>query len=165
MADRPPQVEPAGEEPTVLVIFHSQGGNTLKMAQAVARGAQEAGARVWLKPAKEAKLDDLLRCDGLAIGTPEYFGYMAGMVKDFFDRVYEKALAERTVFRKPYVLFISAGNDGTGARLSVERICTGLKLKKVQAPLISRGPVTEETLALCEELGAALALGLKERIF
>ncbi|MGB9887206.1 MAG: flavodoxin family protein [Moorellales bacterium] len=159
------QDEPKERQPKILVVYHSQTGNTRKMAEAVAQGAEQAGAAVFLKPSGEADLTDLLACDGLAIGTPEYFGYMAGMVKDFFDRVYEGAVADPRLFRKPYILFISAGNDGAGARLSVERICTGLKLRKVQEVLIAKGPVTEEILTRCRELGAALALGIQARIF
>jgi multimeric flavodoxin WrbA len=39
----------------------------------------------------EANIDDLLNCNGITIGSPEYFGTMAGMIKDFFDRTYEAA--------------------------------------------------------------------------
>ncbi len=150
---------------TILVIYHSQGGNTFAMAQAVGKGARDAGAKVIVKKAHEVTFEDLLLCDGVAIGTPEYFGYMAGMVKDFFDRTYERAVKERSLLRKPYVLFVSAGNDGTGAKASVERICIGLKFKKVQEALISKGTPSQETLQRCIELGATLAMGLMEGIF
>ncbi len=140
----------------ILIIYHSQSGNTEKMAKAVARGAASVeGSEVRLKKASEASKDDLLWSDGIAIGSPEYFGYMAGMVKDFFDRVYDEC--KDKVFRKPYVVFISAGNDGEGALRSIERICTGLKLKKVYYPLIAKGEVSQEILKKCEELGKILA--------
>jgi multimeric flavodoxin WrbA len=94
----------------ILVIYHSQTGRTEKMAKAVADGAKIIErTEVILKKASEATLDDLLACSGLAIGTPENFGYMSGMIKDFFDRTYNGA--QDKVFRKPYVVFISAGND------------------------------------------------------
>lgn len=76
----------------ILVVYHSQTGHTKKMAEAVAKGAGSVkNIRVILKKAADAALEDLIDCDGLAIGTPEYFGYMAGMIKDFFDRTYEEA--------------------------------------------------------------------------
>ena len=69
----------------ILVLYHSQSGNTRKMAEAVTMGANSImNVEASLKPAKEATLKDLLECDGLALGSPEYFGYMAGMIKDFF---------------------------------------------------------------------------------
>ena len=99
----------------ILIVYHSQTGNTEKMAMAVAAGARGIEkAEVILKKAGDATLEDLLQADGLAIGTPENFGYMSGMIKDFFDRTY--VIAQDKVFRKPYVVFISAGNDVPCAR-------------------------------------------------
>ena len=89
----------------ILIVYHSQSGNTKRMAEKVAEGVQSIeGVAVSLKKASEATLEDLLACDGLAIGSPEYFGYMAGMVKDFFDRTYNEAHGEKEVFKKPYAV-------------------------------------------------------------
>ncbi len=130
------------------------------MAESVASGAAGIkGTTVVLKPAKDATLEDLVLCDGLAIGSPEYFGYMAGMMKDFFDRTYESARERREIFKKPYVLFISAGNDGRNTRDQIERICLGYSFRKVYEPLIVRGVPDEEGLAKCRELGQTIAAG------
>jgi len=108
------------------------------MADAVVGGAKAIdGVEVILKKAADATLHDLLACDGLAVGTPENFGYMSGMVKDFFDRTYGGA--QDKVFRKPFVVFISAGNDGEGALRAIERIALGYKFKTVFTPVIARG--------------------------
>jgi len=121
------------------------------MAENVAKGAGSIqNVEAVLKRASEATLKDLLECDGLAIGSPEYFGYMAGMIKDYFDRTYEAARGRKEIFKKPYVVFISAGNDGTGALNSIERICIGYQLKKVYEPVLSRGGLDRETLAKCQ---------------
>jgi multimeric flavodoxin WrbA len=64
----------------------------------------------------DVTLEDFSSCDGIAIGSPKYFDYVAGVIKDFFDRPYEKAMAAPEIYRKPYLLFISAGNDGRGTR-------------------------------------------------
>jgi multimeric flavodoxin WrbA len=150
----------------VLIIYHSQGGTTKRMARAVADGAAGMdGACAVLKPAAEATLEDLLSCDGLVIGSPEYFGYMAGAVKAFFDRTYEAAHADRRVFRTPYAIFIHAGNDGTGALASIERICRGYTFKKVYEPLIVCGDVTDAVLEKCAEMGQTLAAGCVEGIY
>jgi multimeric flavodoxin WrbA len=118
---------------------------------------------VILKEAAQATLEDLLTTDGLALGTPENFGYMSGMLKDFFDRTYPEA--QDKVFRKPFVVFISAGNDGTGALNSIERIALGYKLKKVFEPVIARGKITAEILEKCRELGGTIAGGCQMRIY
>jgi multimeric flavodoxin WrbA len=149
-----------------LIIYHSQSGNTRKMAEGVALGAGSiSGVTVALKEASDATLKDLLECDGLAIGSPEYFGYMAGMVKDFFDRTYNAARGRKEVFKKPYVVFISAGNDGTGALSHIERVAMGYQFKKVYEPIIARGKITPETLKACEELGKTIAAGCEAGIY
>ncbi|MBW2650729.1 MAG: flavodoxin family protein [Deltaproteobacteria bacterium] len=151
----------------ILIVYHSQTGNTKKMAGAVAQGvAGIENTEVILKEAKDASLEDLFGCDGLVIGTPENFGYMSGAVKDFFDRTFYPA--EGKVFRKPYVVFISAGNDGTGALSSIERVALGYRFKKVYDPVIARdskGGVTDEILEQCRELGQTIAGGLQAGIY
>jgi len=148
----------------ILIVYHTQTGNTGKMAEAVADGARQIdGAEVCLKKAGETTTEDLLSADGLAIGTPENFGYMSGMVKDFFDRTFYAA--HDKVLRKPYVVFICAGNDGTGALRAIERIALGYKFKMVYHPVICKGPVTEEVLDRCRELGGVLAGGCVEAIY
>lgn len=148
----------------ILIVYHSQTGSTEKMALAVAEGAGSIeNTEVMLRRAGDATLADLLTADGLAVGTPENFGYMSGMIKDFFDRTY--VAAQDKVFRKPYVVFISAGNDGTGALKAIERIALGYKLKKIYNPVISKGPLTDDILEKCRELGATLAGGCQMGIY
>jgi multimeric flavodoxin WrbA len=148
----------------ILIVYHSQTGNTEKMAHAVAEGARGIeGVDVILKKAIDATLDDLLTADGLALGTPENFGYMSGMVKDYFDRTYYGA--QEKAFRKPFVVFISAGNDGTGALRAIERIALGYKFKTVYKPVIAKGSITEEIISQCYELGATIASGCQMGIY
>jgi multimeric flavodoxin WrbA len=136
------------------------------MAEAVAEGAAMIdGVRVILKHAPDAGLEDLLECDGLAIGTPEYFGYMAGLIKDFFDRTYETARQDKRIFKKPYVVFVSAGNDGSQAAFQIERIAKGYPLKKVYEPLIAKGKIDQEALNKCRELGQTIAAGCDAGIY
>jgi len=148
----------------ILIVYHSQTGRTRKMAEAVAEGAKSIeGVEVISKKAAEATAEDLLSADGLAIGTPENFGYMSGMIKDFFDRTYYAT--HEKVFRKPFVVFISAGNDGTGALRAIERIALGYKFKTVFQPVIAKGDITEEILNQCHELGATIAGGCQMQIY
>ncbi|MBL8504428.1 MAG: NAD(P)H-dependent oxidoreductase [Rhodocyclaceae bacterium] len=134
------------------------------MAEAVLRGARRATeTETVMKRAGETTLEDLLGCHGLIVGTPENFGTMAGMVKDFFDRTYYPA--EGKTVGLPYALFISAGNDGSGAVMQIDRIATGYGWKRVAEPLIARHEVTAADLAACEALGEAMAGGVALGIF
>ncbi len=139
----------------ILIIYHTQSGNTEAMAKAIYEAATSAGAQAVLKKAVDANAADILSCDIVAIGTPNYFGYMAGMVKDFFDRVW--ATIRDKVGNKPYVTFGSKGGGGSQAVDSVNSICDGLKMiKALSGPLATRQP-TPEILAECRELGKKMA--------
>jgi multimeric flavodoxin WrbA len=150
----------------VLIIFHSQTGNTERMARAVAEGVNATTiARAVLKRAADTVAQDLKDCGAVIICSPEYFGYMAGAVKDFFDRTYEALKDDPMVYRKPYCVIVSAGNDGSFALSHIERICKGYRLKQVQKPIVCKGKVTGEVLARCFELGSTMAEGINAGIF
>ena len=149
---------------TLLIVYHTGGVKTAQMAEAVARGARsEAGVNVIVKRCAEAGPEDLLAADGLILGTPENFGYMSGMMKDFLERVFYAC--EGKVNGRPYALFVGAGQDGSGAVASVERIVTGLRLEKKADALICVRDLSPEMLSKCEELGAAFATGLAMGVF
>lgn len=134
------------------------------MAQAVREGVESVeGVVAVCRKASDATLEDLLACHGLVLGTPENFGYMSGALKDFFDRTYDDARGH--VLRKPYVVFISAGNDGSGALNSIERIACGYQFRKVYEPVIARGALKDDVLARCRELGQTLAAGCEAGIY
>ncbi|HAR96346.1 MAG TPA: flavodoxin [Deltaproteobacteria bacterium] len=149
----------------ILIVYHSQTGNTRQMAEAVARGVTDEGSVAALKQAFDCTPSDLIECDGLVLASPEYFGYMAGAIKDFFDRTYEELREHPKVTRKPYCIVISAGNDGQGAVMQIERICKGYRFKRVQKPIVSKGTVTQEVLAACAEVGRVLAAGCEAGVF
>jgi multimeric flavodoxin WrbA len=150
----------------VLVVYHSQSGNTMKMAEAVVRGIEKIdGAAANLKKAADADIDDLLKADGLILGSPVYFGYMSGMIKDFFDRTYNEVQGNKKVVKKPISIFISSGNDGQGALLQIQRICQGYSFKQVFEPVVALGEITEEILYQCQEMGQTLAAGLSANIY
>ena len=151
---------------TLLIVYHTRGVKTAQMAEAVERGARaalkeaeaESEVQVLLKRCAETGPEDVLGADAIALGTPENFGYMSGMMKDFLERVFYAC--EGKIEGRPWALFVSAGQDGTGAITSVERIVTGLRLKKMREPILALREVTPGILAQCEELGATLAVGV-----
>jgi len=139
----------------LLVTYHSQTGNTEAMAKAVQEGALSSGAAVTLEKAADATSDDLLSCDAVAFGTPNYFSYMAGVMKDFFDRAW---LAIRDgVVNKPYTAFGSAGSGGRQALDSIDRVCSSFRLKKAFEGVIATSKPSSEVLEKCKELGKKLA--------
>ena len=139
----------------VLVLYYSRGGRTEALAKAVAEGVTSVdGAQARIKRVDYATVDDFISCDAVAFGSPNYFGYMAGLMKDFFDR----ALSIREkVAGKPAAAFTSGGGSSDSALQSLERMISAFRLNKIADGVVSSGTPSEEDLSLCRKLGEALA--------
>lgn len=137
--------------------------NTHELRDTVLEGANLSGFSYKALSPLEVEAEDILNASGIIIGTTENFGYMSGQIKDFFERIYYPCLEKTQGL--PWALYVSAGQDGTGAVSSVERIVTGLRWRKIQEPLIIKSPFKESDLEQCRELGQGMAMGLKENIF
>lgn len=145
----------------LLLIAHAPSPNTVKLRQAVERGAKHKdieGVAVTVLGPLVAGPDDVLACDAIILGTTENLGYMSGALKDFFDRSYYPCLEKTQGL--PFAYYIRAGHDGTGTRRAIESITTGLRWKRVQEPLLCRGDYTDEFEQQCEELGMYVAASL-----
>ena len=154
----------ASSKKQILVIYHSQGGTMKRMAEQFSAGAaKERNVEVVFKNAADATKDDLLNCSAISIGSPEYFGTMAGIIKDFFDRTYP--LVQEKTIGLPYVVFVCAGNDGRGALSQIDRIAAGYKWNQVQEHLRIVGEPTKEDFEKLEELGQTMAAGVDFGIF
>ncbi|MEO0412880.1 MAG: NAD(P)H-dependent oxidoreductase [Pseudomonadota bacterium] len=149
----------------LAVIAHAPSPNTLKLKEAVLAGAAKGSDSVMVTwtPPLEAGPETLLAADGLILGTTENLGYMAGALKDFFDRTYYAVLETKQGL--PFATYIRAGHDGTGTRRAIESITTGLKWKQVQDTLVLRGDWQERFVSDVQALGEAMAAGLELGVF
>lgn len=158
----------------LLIVYYSRTGGSRQMAEAAAAAARKE-ATIILKTADRAGPDDLLRADGYIFCAPENLAAIAGVMKDFYDRCYYPVLGR--IEGRPYAQMICAGSDGENAARQTARIATGWRLKEVQSPLIvcthaqtqeailAEKTIPEAQLALCRDLGTALAAGLSMGIF
>ena len=72
----------------VLIAYHSESGNTEKLARAVHAGvASIPGVTAVLRKAAEVSEDDILTADGLIVGTPVQWSNLSGETKRLLDRV------------------------------------------------------------------------------
>ena len=70
----------------ILVLYHSEGGNTRLMAELVAEGARAVpDTDVRLLSVTDATADDLVWCDGVAVGSPTCMGTISWQMKRFWD--------------------------------------------------------------------------------
>jgi NAD(P)H-dependent FMN reductase len=145
----------------LIIIAHAPSENTQRMVEAVIKGANHpdiSNVDVQYIFPLEASADDIRNAQAIIIGTTENLGYMAGLIKDVFDRCYYDCLDHTQGL--PFTYYIRAGQDGTGTRRALDTITTGLRWRLVQEPLICKGGFDEAFIAQCEELGLAMSASL-----
>ena len=146
---------------SLLIVAHAPSPNTLKLREAVERGACHKDVEdvlVKVMAPLDAGPEDVLACNAIILGTTENLGYMSGALKDFFDRTYYPVLEKTQGL--PFSFYIRAGHDGTGTHRAIETITTGLRWRLVREPLVCRGDFEEDFVDQCEELGLAMAASL-----
>ena len=145
----------------LLIIAHAPSANTQQMFDAVVNGASDPEIEnvevVTLAPL-DTQPEDIISADAIILGVTENFGYMAGLVKDVFDRCYYPCLDKTEGL--PFAFYVRAGLDGTGTRRAIESISKGLSWKLVQEPLICKGEFQAEFIEQCRELGLSMAASL-----
>jgi NAD(P)H dehydrogenase (quinone) len=68
-----------------IVIYYSRTGNTKEMAEIIARSMNEADLQTECKSVSDIKAEELLDYDAIVIGSPTYYGHMAGPIKQLID--------------------------------------------------------------------------------
>ena len=137
----------------IAIVYWSGTGNTLAMAQAVAAGAQEAGAEASLISADQFGADLVSQYDAIAFGCPAMGGEV--LEESEFEPMFQAC--ESLLKGKPIALFGSYGwGDGEWMR-TWEDTCRGDDAVLAAEPVICQEAPDEDALAACRALGAALA--------
>ena len=147
----------------ISVIYHSQQfGDTKRLVQALAEGAREAGAEVKLVNTNERRvtLKEFLAADAFAIGTPDYFSYVAGTIKTFFDDVRLWDKAGQPVKGKKAVFFYSHGGDGK-VKQPFESLAHRF-FEQVGKTFGTERPISDEAKKKCRVLGQELVRNLRK---
>ncbi len=150
---------------SLFVLYHSQEyGNTKAMAEAVAEGAQAAGAKVTLINTNEKRLDieEFRDFDAVAFGSPDYYSYIAGGLKMFVDDLYIVRKSNRQGLEdKPYGLFYSHGGGGR-VREPFEKLFRIMRIgSKIGKTIESNGSPNSKVLEECRVLGQQLVEKMK----
>ncbi|MGD9000528.1 MAG: NAD(P)H:quinone oxidoreductase [Granulosicoccaceae bacterium] len=191
----------------ILVLYYSRHGATAEMARRIARGIEEVEgmhARLRTVPAvstvceavedsipSEGDIyvtqDDLLECDGLALGSPTRFGNMAAPLKYFLDSTSGLWLSG-SLIGKPAAVFTSTsslhgGQEATLLSMMLPLLHHGMMILGLPysntellhthtggtpygashlAGADSDKPLSEDEQALCRALGTRLAQTVKQ---
>jgi NAD(P)H dehydrogenase (quinone) len=70
-----------------IVIYYSRSGNTKEMAEIITKAMNEADLPTECKAVNDVNAEDLLNYDAIVVGSPTYYGHMAGPIKQLFDDI------------------------------------------------------------------------------
>jgi NAD(P)H dehydrogenase (quinone) len=83
------------DDPQLAVAYHSQLGHTAVLADAVVRGAREAGARaslVAVEAMTDADWDTVDAADGIVFGSPTFMGNVSASFQTFAEGSFRRCL-------------------------------------------------------------------------
>jgi NAD(P)H dehydrogenase (quinone) len=134
------------------------------MAEAVATGARQvSGVEVEVRPVAEVGPDDLLKPEGIIMGSPVYYGTMAAELKTLID---ESVKHHGKLIGKVGGAFASSGGPGGGNETTVLDIVKALLIHGmiVQGDAqgdhygaIAVGAPDDRSRKECEKLGRRVA--------
>ncbi len=106
----------------ILILYYSEDGSTKKMAEYVKEGALKVpGNEIRLLSVSEAGIEDVVWCDGIAVGSPTHLGTVASEMKKFWEDVLP---VWQKIDGKFGCAFSSQGGWGGGAELTCQSINT-----------------------------------------
>lgn len=152
----------------LLVVWHPRPPSIARLREAVEAGFADAGTEMDVRSlaAPDAGIADVEGAAACVIVTPENFGAVSGLVKDFLERIYPwfEEMPDRRP-GLPYLLVAKGGSDGTGAVRDVTRILTGLRWREVLPPVVIAGPLGGDHIAHVREQAATVAIGVDTGVF
>jgi len=111
-----------------IVIYYSRSGNTKKMAEIIAKAMNESDLPTECKSVDKVKPEDLLGFDAIVIGSPTYYGHMAGPIKELFDELVSR---HGQLDGKVGAAFTSAANIGGGNETTIMGIIEAMLISGI----------------------------------
>lgn len=120
----------------ILVLIHSDNGGTYELAKEVKKGIEStANAQAVIKKVKRsdnpklkdipiAKPEELPNYDGIAFGSPVYFGNISTGMSEFFSKTVN-LWTNHAIEGIPAMVFMSAGS-GAGKELALQSFLNSL---------------------------------------
>jgi NAD(P)H dehydrogenase (quinone) len=113
----------------VLISYSTKGGNTEKLAKAIAKGVESVdNFKAVVKRAKDTTTEDLVEADGIIIGSPVYFGTVSAEVKDLIDR---SVAVRRKLINKVGAAFTTSGHLTGGKELTIFSILAAMLIHEM----------------------------------
>jgi NAD(P)H dehydrogenase (quinone) len=137
-------------QPTVLIAYFSQSGNTKTLAHAVEEGAKSvAGVRVLLLPIDQVSNKEVLEADAIVVGSPVYNANVAPEVQKFIN---SWPFEGRPLKNKLGAAFVTGGGISIGEELVQLNL---LHSMLIQGMLVMGGEETEAAFGASAITGEA----------
>jgi flavodoxin I len=143
----------------VLVLYYSRTGNTEKMANAIAEGAQSSGD-VEVELNYHVETESLSAYDAILIGTPTYHHDMPIDFKNLFE---DAAVQGISLKGKIGAVFGSYGWSGEAPKLLLEIMKNKFEMHIVEPPLLAKYTPDQNTLNASRSLGKRISESLKNQ--
>lgn len=129
-------MEAQNKKTNILVLIHSDNGGTYELAKEIAKGIEsDPNAKAVIKLVKSstnsklkdlpiAAVDELTSYDGIAFGSPVYFGNISTAMSEFFSKTVS-LWSNHALEGMPATVFMSAGG-GAGKELALQSFWNSL---------------------------------------
>ncbi len=158
--------------PKLLILYHSNSGNTEQMAALIAEGARQlSDTDVRLRCIAQADHLDLEWCEGIALGSPTNYGSISWQMKQWWDQQPIENWGKRD--GKIGCVFTSAGAWGGGQEWTCMALMsilinygflvfgltdyTGVKFSAHYGAISAGAPADDGVQEACRRLGLRLA--------
>jgi flavodoxin short chain len=139
----------------LVIVYLSTSGNTKKMADAIAAGADSRGIEAKVESFYDVDMDDVKNADAIALGSSTFWYKMHEAMAHFIDR-----LEKENVKGKVGAAFGSYGWSGEAPVQIAERM-RAMGMRVVDPVLRVMWVPEEKDLAECERLGKDIAKAVK----
>jgi flavorubredoxin len=145
--------------PKLVVVYLSTQGNTKKMADAIAEGAEDRGIDAHSVSFYEADMNELRDANAIALGSSTFWYKMHAPMEHFIERM-GKDLGDE-LKGKVGAAFGSYGWSGE-APADIAKMLRGLGMEVVDPVLRVQFAPTEKDLEECKRLGKDIANSVKK---
>ena len=153
-----------------IVVYYSRSGNTKEMAEMIAKGMNDTGLSTECRSVDKVRADELSAYDAVVLGSPCYYGQMAGPMKHLIDELVSR---HGQLNGKIGAAFSSSANTGGGSETTILGILEAMLIAGMivqgdpqgahYGPL-SVGKPDDKVRQQCERRGQRVA-ALVQRLF